>query len=222
MATVRQIEANRLNARQSTGPRTAEGKTRSAWNALKFGIDAKAEVTPAESAQLLADLAASYMDRFEPATPEQLVHVKVLIRCDWEDTRLSVAEAKLLEHLMLTAPGIEEETALGQAFDLKGRTLAHLGRRLSAVRREYRAALHELERLQALSVRPDPPVEAPQPTEIEAPTTKLGSFCKSPGLGAMTAAGFNPMNPDHPSIEQCPSCNLRGSIQTGCPYRIPS
>jgi len=37
MATQRQIEANRLNARSSTSPRTAEGNARSAFNALNFG-----------------------------------------------------------------------------------------------------------------------------------------------------------------------------------------
>lgn len=40
MASIRQIEANRLNAKKSTGPRTAEGKSRSRMNALKSGIDA--------------------------------------------------------------------------------------------------------------------------------------------------------------------------------------
>ena len=38
MASIRQIEANRFNAKKSTGPRTAEGKSR--MNALKSGIDA--------------------------------------------------------------------------------------------------------------------------------------------------------------------------------------
>ena len=37
----KQIEANRMNALKSTGPRSIEGKEKSAQNALKFGFTAK-------------------------------------------------------------------------------------------------------------------------------------------------------------------------------------
>ena len=38
MSTLKQIEANRLNAKKSTGPRTAEGKAAVRLNALKHGL----------------------------------------------------------------------------------------------------------------------------------------------------------------------------------------
>jgi hypothetical protein len=41
--TPRRIEANRRNARRSTGPRTAEGKARAARNAFKHGFFARLE-----------------------------------------------------------------------------------------------------------------------------------------------------------------------------------
>jgi len=40
MASKKQIEANRRNAKQSTGPRTAAGKAKSKFNALKHGLHA--------------------------------------------------------------------------------------------------------------------------------------------------------------------------------------
>ena len=48
-ATRVRIDANRANARLSTGPRTTEGKARSALNALRLGITAKSSVRPGES-----------------------------------------------------------------------------------------------------------------------------------------------------------------------------
>lgn len=49
MASVRQIEANRRNALQSTGPRSAEGKARVRSNALKHGLTAREVVLPNEN-----------------------------------------------------------------------------------------------------------------------------------------------------------------------------
>src|ERR1017187_3289081 len=53
MSTLRQIEANRRNAQQSTGPTSVTGKATSSMNALKTGIHAKSLVLPSED---LADL----------------------------------------------------------------------------------------------------------------------------------------------------------------------
>ena len=41
MTSQKQIEANRRNARKSTGPKSAVGKTRAAHNALKHGLRAE-------------------------------------------------------------------------------------------------------------------------------------------------------------------------------------
>jgi hypothetical protein len=48
MASIKQIEANRSNARNGTGPRTAEGKARSSRNALTQGLTAQEIVIPGE------------------------------------------------------------------------------------------------------------------------------------------------------------------------------
>ena len=58
MATSKQNQANRQNAQRSTGPRSAEGKAASRFNALKTGIDAKAQVIPGEDPDQLEDLVA--------------------------------------------------------------------------------------------------------------------------------------------------------------------
>jgi len=83
MSTLQQIEANRLNAQKSTGPRSAEGKAAVRFNALKSGIDAQSQVIPGEDPAALAALAAEYHDRYQPATPEVRALVDTLITAEW-------------------------------------------------------------------------------------------------------------------------------------------
>src|SRR3979490_705097 len=100
MSTLKQIEANRLNAKKSTGPRTAEGKAAVRLNALKHGLFAldpiiegenpvhfDAPPTNAPSAGLFppapinegenplhfAPPRPSHYERFNPAPPEEHV-----------------------------------------------------------------------------------------------------------------------------------------------------
>jgi hypothetical protein len=51
MSSFRQIEANRRNARLSTGPATEEGKNKSRQNAIRHGLTAETVITALEDAE---------------------------------------------------------------------------------------------------------------------------------------------------------------------------
>jgi hypothetical protein len=173
MASQKQIAANRLNARKSTGPRTPEGKARSSQNALKSGIDSHAQIIHGESPAELDCLKSEYHDRFLPPTPEQRMLVDTLIDCEWLLRRFRRVEAELW------VDGMRDRvhpTILGESFNRMDETFARLQRRIDMTQRNYRNALHQLERLraeaaeQAEAARLDPDPE-PELDRGAAPVT---------------------------------------------------
>jgi len=55
----KRLAANRANAQKSTGPRTAAGKGRSRFNAVKHGLTASVGLLPGENGMALHDLSAA-------------------------------------------------------------------------------------------------------------------------------------------------------------------
>jgi hypothetical protein len=71
MATQRQIEANRRNARKSTGPASVQGKAVSSMNALKTDLYAESKILSWEdSREYEALIEAFYQDR-QPANSSE-------------------------------------------------------------------------------------------------------------------------------------------------------
>ncbi len=141
-------------------------------NALKSGIDAKAQIIRDEKAANLEALKTDYYDRYHPTTPVQRMLVDTLIDAEWFLLRFRVCEAELWEEGVDMPLRPEEEVELGQAFRFQCDYFARLQRRLDSVHRNYRNALHELERLQAgesSAPQPDPVT----PT-IQTPRRKSG------------------------------------------------
>jgi hypothetical protein len=157
MSSQKQIEANRLNSRKSTGPRSAEGKSRSSMNALKSGIDAKSQVIRGEKAANLDALKTEYYGRFHPTTPETRMLVDTLIDAEWLLRRFRVCEAQLWEQGAQFAMTPDDDIELAQGFRGNYDCFERLQRRIDTGLRNYHKALHELERLQAAEARdPDP------------------------------------------------------------------
>lgn len=79
MTSIRQIEANRSNATRSTGPKTADGKTRSSRNALRHGLARSAISDPAEAEQLAVAIASGLGHWVTPASALALARSKLAL-----------------------------------------------------------------------------------------------------------------------------------------------
>src|SRR5436190_19740476 len=121
--SLKQIEANRLNAQKSTGPRSDSGKMISAANALKSGIYSTREVRPDVDPAELEALSREYHDHFKPATPDERDLVDDLVSYTWLKRRFRRIEVVMLavEAANIYRPSTVSVT--GQVYD---RISAHL------------------------------------------------------------------------------------------------
>jgi hypothetical protein len=66
MTSLKQLEANRLNGRKSTGPITPEGKERSRCNAVRHGLTAKTVIGALEDAEHYKSFEAAILADLNP------------------------------------------------------------------------------------------------------------------------------------------------------------
>ena len=96
MATDRQIEANRNNAQHSTGPRTTEGKQRSAQNAVTHGLSSKHCIIPGEDPADYDELLLAYCNVFGPSDPYKHTLIRQMADAEWRLRRSFQHAFKLL------------------------------------------------------------------------------------------------------------------------------
>jgi len=163
MATPAQILANRQNASKSTGPRSAEGKAVSRFNALKTGIDAKSQVIRGEDAAELEALAANYEKQFQPADPLERFLVDSLINAEWQLRRLRKVEASLWER--------EISNAADPLAIFDSPAFNRLQRRIDAAERSYHRVLKELHRARKEAAAAQPSKDDPEIGLVPSPAT---------------------------------------------------
>src|SRR5712692_6901613 len=93
MATQAQINANRINAQKSTGPKTPEGREAVRLNGLKHGLASDILVLPGESISDFENLLDSLEAEHQPATPTEVILVRQMAMSSWRLQRVLHMEA---------------------------------------------------------------------------------------------------------------------------------
>ena len=101
MATEAQIAANRENAKKSTGPRTAQGKTAASKNAVKHGLF---DHRPTIHGEIQADYdlhRERFLAEYEPVGPTESALVARIVSLAWRLRRVGRMETEAIEHLIV-------------------------------------------------------------------------------------------------------------------------
>jgi hypothetical protein len=97
MTTQKQRLANKQNAKQSTGPKTDEGKQRSSQNALTHGVYAIESVIPGEDPADFDALCTEFGQRYHPDGPYERSLVRQMADAEWRMRRNMRLEADFLK-----------------------------------------------------------------------------------------------------------------------------
>jgi hypothetical protein len=100
------VEANRRNARKSTGPRSAEGKRRASMNALKHGVCSSSPVLPGECGTTFNTFAEEVRADLRPRTAVEITLVQHITCALWRLQRMGDVERAVLR--------IERERLIGK------------------------------------------------------------------------------------------------------------
>ena len=97
MTSFRQIEANRRNARNSTGPTTEEGKQRSRCNAVRHGLTAETVIGALEDAEDYKAFEAAIIADYDAQSAVERELVLRLAGLLWRLRRATTIETGLFE-----------------------------------------------------------------------------------------------------------------------------
>src|SRR4051794_16622820 len=97
MTSLKQIEANRRNARRSTGPATQEGKLRSRRNAVRHGLTAETVIGALEDAEDYTAFEAAVIADYDAQSAVERELVLRLASLLWRIRRATTLETGLFE-----------------------------------------------------------------------------------------------------------------------------
>jgi len=135
--TTRQLKANQANSKLSTGPKTEDGKARSAQNALTHGLTARAIVLPTEDPAAFEKHTQRFLDEYQPKTPTETELVKALAGATWHLHRIDRIENALFSET-------QQDLDLTRQF----RTLSILSMHRHRLSRQIDLTRHDLRELQ--------------------------------------------------------------------------
>ncbi len=189
MASRKQIQANRLNAKKSTGPQSPEGKQRVAQNRTKHGLAGEHVVLPGEDQSAFDDLLATLNSNWDPHGETEAFLVDTMAFNQWRLIRIG-----RMEHASL----LRKHQSQGEVrLTMEVEDLSRYEGRAS--RAYYRAAnmlmkLQDARQKQQQPQHNDEP-QKEEPAEQSPPQPLLTTGVKPPAHSITPVRRSNPLPP---------------------------
>ena len=161
----KQQQANRQNAQQSTGPKTAEGKTAVRFNALTWSLRARSLMLPRDIPEEYQQLWDGLAAEWQPQTDTERHYLEQMAISEWLLTRTADSECRVYEASL----PLKEELALLDRVSVRRVRLEHsftAGMEKLRQLRKERQARPQPQPAQAAKAAPEPPHK---PAEPQAP-----------------------------------------------------
>jgi hypothetical protein len=146
MTTLKQMEANRLNAQYSTGPVTIEGKAKASQNALKHGLFAKSNLVQGELEEEFNVFASELGNLLMPQGFMESLLVERIIANAWRLKRVIKIEAEMMNETLQ----ISFRRSLPSLFSNGGRGIMMLSRYEMVLEKSLYKSYNELLRFQGI------------------------------------------------------------------------
>jgi hypothetical protein len=197
MATAAQINANRENARKSTGPRTPRGKAISSRNSLVHGMTSGKFLPPDGDPNEFFQLLDQFRDRFQPFDEVEDALVERLVAAEFKMRSVRYLDAGIFRYQAKVNPmpdhfsqdGCTNPLAWAFQFDCaRQNSFSKLIRYEGFLQREFSRALRDLSELQK--------ERRVRTAEAEAARSQAAEAAANP---AENAAGATPRDPQAPA-----------------------
>jgi hypothetical protein len=117
----KRIEANRRNAKRSTGPRTPAGKSTARRNALKHGLTSEKLVVLGEDAEEFQCMADGHRAAFRPQNAVELALANTFSLAEWRRQRCASTEAAMTDQYIRDRALNEQEGREDDVLNVGGR-----------------------------------------------------------------------------------------------------
>jgi len=147
----KQQQANRQNARHSTGPKTPEGKAAIRFNALTYGLRTRATILPDENAADYSRLWDELEADWQPQNRTEHCYLETMVTSQWLLARVAESEKKVY---MFIAFG-EKQSVM----------LAYAAKQRAQLERSFRTAIEDMKRRKK-SAKPSANSRSPRKTTL--------------------------------------------------------
>jgi hypothetical protein len=167
---------------KSTGPRTPEGKARSAMNAMRHGLTGRAVVLPSEDMNIYRAFCKELLEELAPETPLERQYAQTFCDTQWrlnrarsyEDSMLALGHFEHADSLGVQDPQTLAALTAAKVFRDNSKAFVNLSLYEQRLARQQKEALRQLEELQTKrrAARPATEQVTEQATKQAANTNK--------------------------------------------------